>query len=192
MPKSNQNNKVDKKLAYGLIALAVVAGIIIVALFAMPKTPDNGETTQTTAPTSVENATTEATVPTVLVENQVEASYEYWLAGAMSMAATLDYPEFSEMELYVTGETPMNSKMDSQGAYLRLTTPEGVVLFYSAPLADARTEAGSKDLYSTQLGFNTFQVLEDGDLDLSAYQQVTLDDLAEVIRQATLVSVYEN
>lgn len=87
---------------------------------------------------------------------KADASYERWLAAAMVTAISLHYPDFEINGIYLTAETELSSASQSSGAYVIFTSDGESLVIYSKPLEEERTEAGTVDLYTMDLGFATF------------------------------------
>lgn len=128
----------------------------------------------------------------IVVMNKREASYEEWLAAGMVVSVSMEYPEFELMGIYLTGETKLADKQTSNGAYVVFEAEGAQRAVYSFPLDAERTEAGTTDLYTKDLGFSAFEQVDPETIDTAACKQVTMEDLDELIKQSILVSMYEH
>lgn len=66
------------------------------------------------------------------------------------------------------------------------------IAIHSKPLDEERTEAGTKDLYTENLGFASFDEVDVDSIDKDECVTVEMDELSELISQSVLVSVYEH
>ena len=55
-----------------------------------------------------------------------------------------------------------------------------------------RTEPGTVDLFTKDLGFSAFEQVDPETIDTESYQWVTIEDINELIEQSLLVSLYEH
>lgn len=198
--RKKKATKVNGKLAAVVIAATLVLAVLIVLLFLLeggPNPPaDQTESTQTdpvqTGPvqTTPEETTPVQTQPPIEIPDMAQGSYEQWLAAASMMVSVLEYPDMSDVTAYFLSETPVSSPMSSQGLYLQLTSGGETVVIRVYPLEQRRTEQGSKDVYSMQTGFATFDVVEDAQL--SGLNAVTMEELSVYLDQIMLPSLYEN
>ena len=62
----------------------------------------------------------------------------------------------------------------------------------SMPLEEERTDAGTTDLYTRDLGFATFDVVDPAQVDTVSCEEVSMADIEELISQSLLVSLYEH
>lgn len=153
-----------------------------------PSQPQN----QATEPTSPGTATT-PTQPVEVPEVPVgENSYEEHLAAAMVVGASMEYLDFQVLGIYAPSRTPVSAKLYSQGAYAHLVIGGQEVLIRSLPLEGKRSEPGTTDLYTADLGYATFEVVEPSSVDLSGMEELTLEELSDLIAQSMLVSLYAN
>lgn len=129
--------------------------------------------------------------PTVVITDKKQASYEEWLAAGMVVAVSMEYPEFELKGIYLTGETDLADKLTSGGAYVVFDVDGTEQAVYGFPLDEERTEKGTIDLYTMDLGFAAFEPVEVQSIDTAACWQVGMDDLEELIAQSLLVSLYE-
>lgn len=129
--------------------------------------------------------------PVELVEKE-EASYEEWLAAAAVMAVSMQYSEFSIPDIYLASETEIGNKSESGGVYLHFISGEEEIFLEVKPLGEERTETGTRDLYTEDLGFATFDEAEGGSTDMQSWKTVLPEDLERLIVQSLLVTVYEH
>lgn len=134
----------------------------------------------------------------IIDEHQVEiveksdASYERWLAAGIVTAVSMQYPDFEIEGIYLTGETDSADRMQSGGAYVIFTADGTETAVQSMPLEAERTDAGTTDLYTRDLGFATFDVVDPAQIDTGSCVEVSMDELEELISQSLLVSLYEH
>lgn len=200
-----------RKKRNGLWLIAVIALCAVVMLTALfyRKTPDNKAervTADTTEPERKENReeTEESgernkintedkeTAGSIVIQETADASYEKWLAAAMVTAVSMQYPDFEIKDIYLTGETSPEQKESSKGAYV-VFDAEGVqTVICSFPLETERKEAGTIDLYTRDLGFAAFDVVDLNGIDIGDCQRIEIDEISELISQSMLVSLYEH
>ncbi len=125
-----------------------------------------------------------------LVERE-DASYEEWLAAGMVLGISMQYTDFTVDGIYLTGETALADGQSSQGAYVLFTAEGEARAIVSTPLEAERTDAGTRDLYTRDLGFATFDEIDPASVDTASCRQVTMEDLETVISQTILPTVYE-
>lgn len=196
----------ENKKRFLVAVLVLVAAVALVAVIAFVEKAGEQAPEQTTQETTgatqdlPENAAqpeqtepeqTRETVPPAVWNTipDIGGTYEQWLSAAMFMAVTLEYPEFELVGIYAASETEVADMAVSQGAYILLRADGQELLLHSVPLNGERTEAGTTDLYTAQLGFATFDVVENS-VDLSQLQELSLEDLGEMITYSVLVSLY--
>lgn len=217
MKKNKKRNKEGRllKLAAVVLVLVLLALVGVVAHLERQQQPGGklpeetlpeeslSETTTTdgqTKPTeSSESATTgtvetepeETKLPGVLVTvPDIEGTYEQWLAAAMYYIPFMDYPEYTVVGLYTRTSTALEKKMDSDGVYMLLSNGVEELLFHSAPLADHRTEKGTTDLHTAQLGYATFDRVDAKTVDLAAMISLDPESLAEMMSYTGLPGLY--
>ena len=61
---------------------------------------------------------------------------------------------------------------------------------HSVPIDNERSASGTVDISSEMVGYATFDKVDPASLDVSALEELTLDDLSELISQSLLVSIY--
>lgn len=129
---------------------------------------------------------------TVEIIEKNDASYERWLAASMVTAVSMQYTEFEIDGIYLTGETDLSEKMESAGAYIVFTADGTETAIHSVPLDAERTDAGTTDLYTRDLGFATFDTIDPSQIDTGSCEQIEMDELTDLISQSLLVSLYEH
>lgn len=200
-------SKVNKNYAFLVIILAAILALLLMGLMLLRHMDDRGqnntiptqtvptvnteknspeqtETTETTPPSS------ETTQPPETVPQRVEGDYEQWLTAGMVLAVSMEYPDFEIRGVYIASKTAQHQKMLSDGAYLLIISGGKEILIQSLPLDAERTEAGTRDLYTMDLGFATFDAVAADSVDLDAMIRLQLEDLEDMIRQTMLPSVY--
>lgn len=133
----------------------------------------------------------EGTQSSINLHQKADASYERWLAAAMVTAISLHYPDFQINGIYLTAETELSSASESSGAYVAFTSGEESLMICSKPLEEERTEAGTIDLYTMDLGFATFDEVDVETVNTEGMLSVEAAELSELISQSMLVSLYE-
>lgn len=176
-----------------LIALLAVLCLTIIAavVWKIGSTVDNPGSEES-AQTDQETSDTETGAPDLVLTNRAEASYEEWLAAGMVVSVSMLYPEFDLKGIYLTGETELADKQTSNGAYVVFEVEGTQRAVYSFPLKAERTESGTTDLYTKDLGFSAFEQVDLERIDVATCRRVTMEDLDELIQQSILVSLYEH
>lgn len=128
----------------------------------------------------------------VEIMEEEKASYERWLAAGMVTAISMEYQEFEIEGIYLASETELNRFKDSQGAYVIFTSGGVERAIYSKPLDEERNEGGTKDLYTRNLGFATFDNVAADSINREQFQSIELGEIQELISQSVLVSIYEH
>lgn len=123
---------------------------------------------------------------------KADASYEKWIAAAMVTAISMEYEDFTIDKIYVTGENDVNSKESSQGVFVVFSRENRQFAITSKPLEAERTEPGTVDLYTKDLGFATYDEIDVSTIDTEICQSITMDEISELISQSLLVSLYEH
>lgn len=128
----------------------------------------------------------------VEIMEEEKASYERWLAAGMVTAISMEYQEFEIEGIYLASETELNRFKDSQGAYVIFTSGGVERAIYSKPLDEERNEGGTKDLYTRNLGFATFDNVAADSINREQFQSIELGEIQELISQSVLISIYEH
>lgn len=199
-------SKVNKNYAVIVIVLAAILALLLMGLMLLRHMDDRGQDntvpTQTAPTVNTEKndpeqtgtepipSTSENTQPPETVPQRVEGDYEQWLAAGMVLAVSMEYPDFEIRGVYIASKTAQHQKMLSDGAYILILSGGEEILIQSLPLDAERTEAGTRDLYTMDLGFATFDSVAVDSVDLDAMIRLELEDLEEMIRQTMLPSVY--
>lgn len=130
--------------------------------------------------------------PPVQIIQRADAEYEKWLAATMLVCVSMEYPDFQLEGIYAASSTALEDAMDSKGAYIFFTSGGLQLAFHSMPLAEERTEAGTKDISSQTLGFATYDLVSASAVDTASLTEIKVDDLGELISQSVLVSIYQH
>ena len=130
--------------------------------------------------------------PPVVIADKKQATYEEWLAAGMVVAISMEYPEFELKEIDLTGETALPDKQTSSGVYVVFVAEGTEQAVHGFSLEAERTEKGTVDLYTKELGFSAFDLTDPESIDTAACRQVEIGDLDELIGQSLLVSLYEH
>ena len=128
----------------------------------------------------------------VAISEQKEAPYEHWLAAGMIVAASMNYPELEISSIYLAGESEISDKSNSEGVYIVFNMNDEKTIMHSKPIDEERKEAGKTDLYTANLGFATFDIVDVDMKELEKYKQLKMEELSELISQSLLVSIYEH
>ena len=163
---------------------------------------DTGISNQTDAPASdPSGATDKATEPTQQggedvpqppddIVQKADADYEQWLSAAMIVCVSMEYPDFELDGVYAASSTTLEDKYSSDGAYIVFTTGGTKIAIHSKALENERTDSGTVDISSEMVGYATFDRVDPASLDVSSLEELTMDELSELISQSLLVSIY--
>lgn len=176
--------KKNKKVFFAIVVL--VAAVLVTAAVILGK---NGGSLSKKEKNASE---TEERTGTVEVVKKEEAFYEEWLAAAAVMAVSMQYSDFSVPDVYLTSETELTDKNNSSGVYIHFMSGGEEIWLKVKPLEEERSEIGTRDLYTKELGFSTFDEVEGSGLDTEQWKSVTLEELERLIVQSLLVTVYEH
>lgn len=121
---------------------------------------------------------------------ELDGSYEHWLSAAMVMAVSLEYPRFELVGIWAASATELSQAADSAGAFVLIRVDGREVLLHSRPLSGERSRAGTRDLYTAQLGFATFDEVDALSVDLSRLREFSVEDISDMIAQSLLVTLY--
>lgn len=139
-----------------------------------------------TEPEYTEPVYTDPTAPIA----DLEGSYEHWLSAAMVMAVSLEYPRFELVGIWAASATEISEAASSAGAYVLIRVGGQDVLIHSRPLKAERTQSGTRDLFTAQLGFATFDEVDPAKVDLSKLKEFSVEDISDMIAQSLLVTLY--
>ena len=84
----------------------------------------------------------------------------------------------------------MEDKFSSDGAYIIFTSGGNRIAIHSVALEGERTDAGTVDISTEAIGYATFDKVDSDSVDVSAMEELALEDLTELISQSLLVSIY--
>lgn len=185
--KKKINLKIWLRIGVAVILCAVIAGGIL--FFLWNKNTDQADQELTNAE-KIQNGTEEP--QTMEIQEKANASYERWLAAGMVTGISMQYSDFEINGIYLTGETELSEKNASNGAYVIFTAGDTQIAVHSVPLDAERTEQGTMDLYTRDLGFATFDIVDVESVDTANYKEIDMNELNELISQSLLVSIYEH
>lgn len=143
--------------------------------------------TQTTDPAQTKPM---ETLPPQTMPQQTQADYENWLAAAMVVCVSMEYPDFQLEGIYATSVTSLEDKFSSDGVYIVFTSGGNRIAIHSAALDQERSTPGTKDISTETIGFASFDFVSPADLDLDILNNIPLDELSELISQSLLIRIY--
>lgn len=118
------------------------------------------------------------------VKKKEDATDSEWLAAGMVIAISLQYPEFEIEEIYISAK-------DEKEAYVIFDSSGEKVIIHSKALNEEREDSGTRDIYTEELGFATFDEIPESNMNVENMTKIVLEDLQSLISQSLLVSVYE-
>lgn len=119
-----------------------------------------------------------------------KASYENWLAAAMVVGLSMEYPDFEISGIYTATETELKDRKNSDGVFIFFKTGTETLVLHSGYLAGERAAAGTRDISSQVLGFASFDLVESVDVSTEGMRQIRLEELSKLISQSLLISIY--
>lgn len=134
----------------------------------------------------------EESVPEYVEVERLDAPYEYWLAAAAITCISMNEPDFSEDRIYIAGETENGKRMESQGIYVTYQSEGEAKCVQVKPIEEARTEAGTKDLYSEMTGYASYEETEETAINRDVFHVVEIEDMNTLIGQSEKVTLYGN
>lgn len=156
------------------------------------------EETQTTSvegPEEPQNTQTAITHPTemqnpISVPQQAEAEYENWLAAAMVVCVSIEYPDFGLEGIYAASATCLDDKFSSDGAYIIFSSGGNRIAIHAKALENERAETGTTDISTEVIGFATFDQVDPAKVDVASLDEIPPEELSDLISQSLLVSIY--
>lgn len=161
-------------------------GTVSIGNVSETEAPDNTEEN----PTETQEPVVIVTQPTIVIQQQADAEYEKWLAAAMVVCVSMEYPDFELEGIYAASATALADKFDSDGAYIIFSSGGTRMALHSVALEAERSTAGTKDISTEAMGYATFDLVDPASVDTSALMAIELDELSELIAQSVLVSIY--
>lgn len=131
----------------------------------------------------------ETSLPVVIVQ-QADAEYERWLASALVVAVSMEYPDFIPDQIYSASSTSLEEKFTSDGVYIVFSSNGVMKAIHSKAISGERSEAGTQDISSETIGFATFDFVDPASINVDSMHRIALEDLGELIAQSLLISIY--
>lgn len=128
--------------------------------------------------------------PTVVIVQQADAEYEKWLAAAMVVCVSMEYPDFEIEAIYAASATKLEDKFTSEGAYIVFTSGGSRFAIHAKALEAERTTPGTRDISTEVIGFATYDQVDPDSVDFSSMEKIAVEDLSELIAQSLLISIY--
>lgn len=147
-----------------------------------------------TAPESHEKPREDGPSQTEKVEplypSERNETYEEWLAAGMVTGLSMLYPDAQITGIYLASESGMDAADNSEGVYISFLLHESPCAVRSFPLTAEREEAGTTDIYTSELGFAAFDGIDPDQIPVQQCRKIGLEDLGDLIAQTQFVSVY--
>ncbi len=141
-------------------------------------------TEQITSQPSDADITEQSTAPT---EPTVTKIYEHYLASLALYALVFEYPDFQIEGIYAASIVPMDKQEQSKGVYVAFESFGAKLIAYISYLPAERTEAGTTDLYSPDVGYATFDFVDSMPENLTQlHEQDFVEAMNEVSMPTTL------
>lgn len=212
MQNVEKTNKGWSSKTIALLLAVLAAGLMIVYCFGRDQdqreagsTSDNIENSQSQSSIgneggeSAKTSSSESTAPSAssTTETQgnetvqrVEAEYEKWLASALVIGVSIEYPEFELVGIYTETCTELQDSKLSKGVYVLFQNGGSDFAVYGMPLEEERTTPGAIDVGSMNMGLATFDVLDPDNIVVDGLRTYTMKDLEKTISQTMQLSLY--
>ncbi len=139
-------------------------------------------------PSATEGSQTNtAPVPTLGNEDP----YENWLASAMIIGISMQYPDFEFLGIYTASQTPIADHDSSMGAYVVFKGNGETLALQSTPLSEERGDRGTSDLYVPAIGYATYDLIDPDSIPLAGLTELKIEALEELIIASSQVSIIE-
>ena len=125
-----------------------------------------------------------------LYPSERNETYEEWLAAGMVTGLSMLYPDAQITGIYLASESGMDAADNSEGVYISFLLHESPCAVRSFPLTAEREEAGTTDIYTSELGFAAFDGIDPDQIPVQQCRKIGLEDLGDLIAQTQFVSVY--
>ena len=212
MRNENTEKKIQNKLSLWIILLLLIAVLAIVAIACIshsgenipPSQADSAENSDidsastdsvvpedSTRPEATQDATEETHPPVVIVQ-KADAEYEKWLAAAMVVCVSMEYPDFELEGVYAASSTNLEDKFSSEGTYILFTSDGNQFAIHANALEQERTAVGTKDISTEAIGFASYDFVAPENIDFDSMEEINPEDLGELIAQSILISIYEH
>lgn len=155
---------------------------------------DSEEPTEYETQESTVEPETQEQIPleTIGTVQRTDAEYEKWLAAAMIICVSMEYPDFEPEGVYAASSTAMEDKFDSEGVYIAFTSGGERIVIHSKALEGERSATGTTDISSEAIGFASFDRVDPSSVDFSAMVEFVLDDMNDLISKSILVTIYSH
>ena len=188
--KTNKRKKISKKVRKATIIFLIIICVLLLAVLGVVLLKAVGK--QEEKADNSDNQEDSAPEADYVEYDRVDAPYEHWLAATVITGISMENPDFELGEIYAAEETSLEEAQNSEGIYVVFTSDGEENCVYSAPLEEARTEAGTTDITSNVIGFASFEEVTVDSIDTSKYHVIEIEDLNTIIEQSERVTVYTN
>jgi hypothetical protein len=169
-----KRKKIISSMSIILVILIVIAGIIV-----MKKKETPAEEIPMEEPSYVET-------------EQVDAPYEHWLAAAVMVTVSMDYPDFELLEVYMADETEMDNLAESDGIYFKYASAGEEKCIFSKPIDGLRNKTGTFDIMAEYIGYATYDEIDVNNIETENFRVVEIEDIGTLITQVGRVTKYMN
>ena len=140
------------------------------------------------------SATEKESVPDVTQESevvqQVTVEYEKWLAAAMVVGVSIEYPDFELVDICTETCKELTDSQSSKGVYILFKSSGTEMAVYGVPLEQERTTPGTIDISTMNMGFATFDMVDVNQIPKVGFISYTMEDLEDTISQTMQFSLY--
>ena len=153
--------------------------------------PEETLSVQPTTPPSESETPTDIPAQTDIPQ-QKDAEYERWLAAAMVVCVSIEYPDFDLEGIWAASATTLEEKYSSDGAYIAFTSGGERIVIQASALENERTQKGTTDISTEVIGFASFDKVKPADFSSTGLDEIKPEELSELISQSLLISIYNH
>ena len=110
------------------------------------------------------------------IPQQIEAEYEKWLASAVLIGISAEYPDFELDGIYTESNTKLESSGLSKGVYVLFRSGNTKYAVSSVPLENEREEAGTIDIRTANIEYASFYVVKVKSDSVEGFREYTMEE----------------
>lgn len=172
-----------------VVAVSIVLAIYLSFICGQNKT-NSGNEGQNESQKIVDVSSNKEMQKQVQIQQQVEAEYEKWLASAVVMGVSIEYPDFELIGIYTKTCTKLEDSQSSKGVYVLFKSDGKNLAVYSMPLNQERTDAETIDISTKNMGMATFDLVDSKKISTEGLKTYSMDQLEKTISQTMQFSMY--
>ena len=123
--------------------------------------------------------------------SETDKAYEEYLSALSLLALSMEYPDFQLQGVYAASRVSVENKSSSQGIYVLFESQGEDLCLHVFPIAAERNEAGSRDVFASELGYAAFDLQPE----IPAVDGLTLleaKDYGELLSKLSGVALYNH